>query len=108
MEIKFEYTMAGIILEVNEWDWDTESVISSFYHIFEDSCNGPFIGYCYINEIIELETEDNIFLQFDAKNKIWKPINPKKSIILQNEALEPVNNQLKIWYALHGPPVKAT
>lgn len=108
MEIKFEYTTAGIILEINEWNWNTESIISSFYHFFEDSCNGPFIGYHHINEIMELETEDNIFLQFNAKNKTWKPVTLKESIILENESMKPIDNQLKIWYTLHGPPIKAT
>lgn len=107
MEINYKYTPAGIILCIYEWDWKTGEGRWEYYHLFEGGCNGPFIDYCFIGNVIEFEIENDIFIKFDSEKRIWTNSNPKESLILQWEEVDRINECLTTYYAFNGPPANA-
>ena len=78
MEVHFRYTPAGTVLTITEWDWSTEELVSNYYHIFEDAFNGPFINYHFIDERIEFETPNGVFVEFNLKEKKMESCGTKR------------------------------
>ena len=102
MEVHFRYTPAGTVLTITEWDWSPEELVSNYYHIFEDAFNGPFINYHFIDERIEFETPNGVFVEFNLKEKKWRAVELKESIIIKGEQIEAMNQQLDFWYTVQG------
>lgn len=107
MEIQFKHTPAGIVLCILEWNEEDRESYWEYYHLFEDACNGPFIGYCYVDNIIEFELEDEILIKFNSQKRIWQSVKPEESMILEWEQIDIINEHLKNYYALSGPPASA-
>lgn len=107
MEIEYRYTPAGTILSIGEWNWKTKEVTWTYYHLFEYEINGPFIDYYFIGEKVEFEVEENIFIEFNKKERKWTHKKYDDSIIIKGEKVDKQNDQLKTWYGLYGLPASA-
>ncbi len=87
---KFLYHFLGkdIIFEtLNKIDDDLLGYmeISNFLFIQENNYYGPFINFIQKENIIEFETLNNNFIQFDLIHNIWKTTSKNDSLIIKRD-----------------------
>ena len=62
-----------------------EIYLNEYLLIGPDQYYGTFINWIFKNNILELETKHQTFIQYHFNIKCWKTINKKDSLIIKNE-----------------------